>query len=41
MAEEDLDELGFKHKVIIEKNEKDDKKERSGFIGGLSVKPVK
>jgi len=42
MQEEDLDELGFKHEVSIDEAKfeelRKNKKERKGYIGGLSAK---
>lgn len=41
MAEEDLNELGFQHEVRPAAEEKEvSTKERQGFLGGLTVKPV-
>ena len=41
MAEEDLNELGFKHAVEPAEEDADvSTKERKGFLGGLTVKPV-
>uniref|UniRef100_A0A6S8FC41 CHCH domain-containing protein n=1 Tax=Aplanochytrium stocchinoi TaxID=215587 RepID=A0A6S8FC41_9STRA len=42
MADEDLDELGFKHTVKFANDPENvaGKKEAKGFLGGLSVKPI-
>jgi cytochrome c oxidase assembly protein subunit 19 len=41
MAEENLDDLGFKHTVVVdeelERKEDETKKERVGFFGGISA----
>jgi len=44
MLKEDLGELGFKHEVIVDfaavDKSKESNKEKKGFYGGLSVKPI-
>ncbi len=42
MADEDLDELGFKYRVKFGNDPENvaGTKEAKGFLGGLSVKPI-
>ena len=40
MQQENLEDYGFEHEVKFNAEPKEPSKEETGFIGGISVKPI-